>query len=102
MKNKFDRSSRWNSSHQLINPAKKNRSLIFLSLKSADMLRLLVLAAYGGIYLDNDVYVIGSFNEFRVYEMSLGWYHDEDSIGSQVLIANRNARLLHTYIDIYR
>ena len=66
------------------------------------MLRLLILAAYGGIYLDNDVYVCNSFDKYRVYEMTLGWDHYEQNIGSQVLIANRNARLLHTYIEAYR
>src|SRR5277367_1086404 len=42
-----------------------------------DILRILTLMRYGGIFLDNDVYVVQSLNRFRQFEMNIGWdYRD--------------------------
>lgn len=57
---------------------------------------------YGGIYLDNDVYLVNSLDKYRYYEMTVSWDGDKEAIGNQVLIANRNARLLRAYFDSYR
>jgi hypothetical protein len=57
---------------------------------------------YGGFYFDNDVYVIQSLQKYRKYEMTLEWEIPNVSIGSQVLIAHRNARLLKAHFDSYR
>lgn len=62
----------------------------------------MVLMNFGGIYVDNDVYVVNSLDKYRNYEMTLSWDSDELFIGSQVLIANRNARFLKAYFDSYR
>jgi mannosyltransferase OCH1-like enzyme len=59
-----------------------------------DVWRLQVLMNYGGFYFDNDVYVIQSLQKYRKYEMTLEWNHKSEGIGSQILIAHRNARLL--------
>jgi hypothetical protein len=56
---------------------------------------------YGGIYLDNDVYVIKSLNEFRKFEMVLS-IEKKSIIGNQVLIAHKNARYLKAVYDSYR
>jgi mannosyltransferase OCH1-like enzyme len=66
------------------------------------VLRILLLSHYGGIYLDNDVYVVNSLENYRKFEMTLSWDSDNDGIGSQVLIAHKNARFLKTYFDSYR
>jgi hypothetical protein len=55
---------------------------------------------YGGIYLDNDIYVINSLNKYRKYEITIEM--DNDNIGLQVLIGHRNARLLKAIFDGYR
>ena len=68
----------------------------------SDVLRLLVLMHYGGIYLDNDVYVVRSLNKYRKYEMTVSWDRDSEGVGVQVLIAHRNARLLKAHFDSYR
>jgi hypothetical protein len=68
----------------------------------ADIYRLLVLMNYGGIYLDNDVYVIKSLAKYFKYEMTVSWDSDKDGIGIQVIIAHRNARLLKAHYDSYR
>ena len=66
----------------------------------SDVLRLLVLMNYGGIYVDNDIYVVNSLNQYRKLEITVSW--DGECIGNQVMIANRNARLLKAHFDAYR
>lgn len=68
----------------------------------SDIWRLLVLMHYGGIYLDNDVFVIKSLKKYLNYEMTLSWDSDDRGIGSQVMIAHRNARFLRTFYDSFR
>jgi|LakMenEpi03Aug12_release.lakeMendotaPanAssembly.Ray.scaffolds.fasta_scaffold2923765_1 hypothetical protein len=57
---------------------------------------------YGGIFLDNDCYVVNSLNKYLKYEMTVSWDNDNDGLGVQVLIAHRNARLLKAHFDSYR
>ncbi len=59
--------------------------------------------SFGGIYLDNDVYVVRSLDEFRKREMSVGWEKESTHrMGSQVLVAHRHARFLRAWLDSYR
>ena len=56
---------------------------------------------YGGIYLDNDVYVIQNLDKYRKFEIAINW--DEGQfLGSQVIVANRKARFLALWLDSYR
>jgi hypothetical protein len=57
---------------------------------------------WGGIFLDNDVYVVNSLHKYRKYEMTVSWDGTEEGVGVQVLIAHRNARLLKAHFDEYR
>ena len=69
----------------------------------SDVYRLLVLMNYGGIYVDNDVFVVNSLDKYRKYEMAISWdEEDGEGIGTQVLIAHKNARLLKAHFDAYR
>jgi hypothetical protein len=70
----------------------------------SDVWRLLILMNYGGIFLDNDVYVVNSLNKYRFYEMALSFETNrtDSAIGNQVLFAHRNARLLKAHFDVYR
>jgi hypothetical protein len=69
----------------------------------SDVLRLLVLMNYGGMYFDHDVYLVNSLDQYRRFEMTAGWeFLDHAKIGSQVLIANKNARFLKAVYDGYR
>lgn len=70
--------------------------------KRSDVLRAMILMAYGGIYLDNDVYVINSLDKYRKFEMTAGWEVIDKSIGSQVFIAHRQARFLKDFVYQYR
>lgn len=68
------------------------------------MARILLLMNYGGIYLDNDMFVVKSLDKYRVYEMTVSKTADrgKEVIGNQVMIAHRNARFLRAYYDSYR
>jgi hypothetical protein len=68
---------------------------------ASDVTRIRILIEYGGIFLDNDVYVVQNLDRFRKFEMALGM-SDNDCIGTQVLIANKNARFLRLWLDSYR
>ena len=67
----------------------------------SDVTRIRILMKYGGIYLDNDVYVVNNFDKYRKFEMTLGWPKNE-TLGNMVLIANKNARFLKLWLDDYR
>ncbi len=67
----------------------------------SDVARIRTLMKYGGIYLDNDVYVVGNLDKYRHFEMALGW--DEGQfLGSQVILAHKDARFLPLWLDTYR
>jgi hypothetical protein len=67
----------------------------------SDIARIRTMMKYGGIYLDNDVYVVQNLDKYRKYEIAMGW--DEGQfLGSQVIVAHRNARFLPLWLDTYR
>ena len=55
--------------------------------------RIKVLTKYGGIYLDQDVFVVRSLNRFRHFEATVSWPRG-GRVSSGVLAAHRHARLL--------
>ena len=63
--------------------------------------RLLVLKKYGGIYLDNDIYVINNLDKYRMYEFTLGW-PDGEWIGNMLLMGHKDARFITQFIDTYK
>ena len=67
----------------------------------SDVARLRVIMKYGGIYLDNDVYVINSLDKYRKFEAVVNWDEGVD-VGNNLIIANRNARVLPLWLDTYR
>ncbi|GAB6027908.1 hypothetical protein CHUAL_002123 [Chamberlinius hualienensis] len=66
---------------------------------ASDVARIKILMKYGGIFLDNDIYVVQGLHGFRHYEMALGW--DKKYIGTQVIIAHKDARFLKYWLDSY-
>lgn len=68
---------------------------------AADVARLEVLMAEGGIFLDRDSYVARNLNEFRAYEMALGWREGE-SISKHAIIAHKDARFLSEWYNSYK
>jgi len=66
-----------------------------------DIARIRVMMKYGGIFLDNDVFVIQNLDKYRKFEMALNW--DEGQfLGTQVLIAHKDARFLSLWLNSYR
>ncbi|XP_075229305.1 uncharacterized protein LOC142328967 [Lycorma delicatula] len=78
-------------------PLNKN----WLRYHGGDVTRLRVLLQYGGIYLDNDSFIVRSLDFFRRFEMSLGWKPGK-SLGNMVIVAHKNARFLHEWLESYR
>ena len=69
----------------------------------SDFWRIMILMEFGGIFLDNDVFLVRSLDKFRKYEMTVGFEQEAKFLmGNQVLIANRNARFLKAWSDTYR
>ena len=68
----------------------------------SDIGRIRVLMKYGGIYLDNDVYVIQNLDKYRKYEFVLNLDEGKRFMGTQVLIAHKDARFLPLWLDTYR
>ncbi|KAI5705201.1 hypothetical protein M8J75_012939 [Diaphorina citri] len=68
---------------------------------ASDVTRINVLMKYGGIYLDTDSIVLKSLKKFLHFEMVLGWPERKD-MGSQILIAHKNARFLRLWLNGYR
>lgn len=68
---------------------------------AGDITRIRVLMQYGGIFLDNDSYIVRSLDVFRKYEMTVG-ITDRDYLGTQVLIAHKDARFLKLWLESYK
>jgi mannosyltransferase OCH1-like enzyme len=68
---------------------------------ASDIIRYRLLSEYGGIYLDNDVFVVHNLNKYRKYEMTIEW-NPEQYLGNQVLIGHKDARFLRHCIETFR
>lgn len=74
---------------------------IWKNYHGGDVARLLVMMQYGGIYLDSDSYIVRSLDDFRRYEMTLGWFIGKD-MGNQILVAHKDARFIKLWYESYR
>ncbi|XP_023320869.1 uncharacterized protein LOC111695693 [Eurytemora carolleeae] len=86
---------------RIIEPDQIHGVQFYWTAHKADVVRLLVLKKYGGIYLDNDIYVINSLDQYRRYEFVLGWPPGE-WIGNMMMMANKHARFLYHILDTYK
>jgi hypothetical protein len=68
---------------------------------AGDVARIMILMKYGGIFLDNDSYLVKSLDKFRKFEMTLGWPEGQ-YLGTQVLVAHKDARFLRLWLETYR
>ncbi|PSN54197.1 hypothetical protein C0J52_03533 [Blattella germanica] len=68
---------------------------------AGDVTRIRILMKYGGIFLDNDAYVVQNLDKFRKFEMSIGW-DDNECFGTQVLVAHKKARFLKLWLESYK
>uniref|UniRef100_A0A0K8TDW6 Uncharacterized protein n=3 Tax=Lygus hesperus TaxID=30085 RepID=A0A0K8TDW6_LYGHE len=63
--------------------------------------KLRILQAYGGIYVDNDNYIVRSLESFRRYEMTV-LMDGQKRIFDHLIIANKNAKFLNEWLNIYK
>lgn len=68
---------------------------------SSDLLRIDILRRFGGIFIDNDVYLVKNMDEFRRFEMTLEIV-DHKSFGTMTLVAHRDARFLRLWLESYQ
>lgn len=73
----------------------------FLNFHASDITRYRTMKQYGGIYIDNDVFVCQPLHRFRRFEFTLNWEENEP-LGSQVLIGHKNARFLKFVLETYK
>lgn len=51
------------------------------SFSRADVLRLEVLMNFGGIYFDNDMFIVNSLKKYLNYEMVVSWDDPRETLG---------------------
>ncbi|XP_061186692.1 uncharacterized protein LOC133194798 isoform X2 [Saccostrea echinata] len=66
----------------------------------SDIVRLLILKEYGGIYCDTDQIILRSLNVFRNNECTMGNAHD-GSLGSALILAAKNSQFINKWIESY-
>lgn len=67
----------------------------------SDIGRILLLMKYGGIFLENDVYIVKNLNKYRKYEFVINW-EENQFMGTQVIVAHKDARFLRAWLDTYK
>ena len=68
---------------------------------ASDFARVNIMQKYGGIYLDNDMFVVQGLDHYRRFEMVVAWDQGQ-FLGNQIIICNANARFLPMWIDTYK
>ncbi|XP_077560861.1 uncharacterized protein LOC144175694 [Haemaphysalis longicornis] len=67
---------------------------------STDVVRLLALMKYGGVYLDHDVFVVRSLRPLLRYEAAM--FCRDGLIGNMMLFFHKNSRFLRLFLQTYR
>lgn len=83
-----------------------NQSIIVPSHK-ADVYRLKILQKYGGIYLNSNIIVLKSFDQFRRYNFTLGimskqFKQTPGKLNKDVIISAINATFINLWYNTYR
>ena len=86
--------------HELVVPTEIFGKKLAHIWHAGDIVRIRILMMYGGIFLDNDTYLVRSLDCFRKYEMALG-LDEKDFIGTQTLVAHKDARFLKLWLETY-
>ncbi|XP_076316303.1 uncharacterized protein LOC143228818 [Tachypleus tridentatus] len=68
---------------------------------ASDIARLKILMSEGGIFLENDVYIVKPLDSFLKFEMVIGWPPDKH-LGTQMILAHKNARFLKLWYQSYK
>lgn len=84
------------SKNQFVAEAYSDRNFAFVS----DYVRAFVLYNYGGIYMDTDVEVLGSFDRFLNDTVFLG-FEEGNFVGTCVMGIEKGHELMKNYLDHY-
>lgn len=84
------------NSHSYTEDAYKNKKYAFVS----DYARLKILYEEGGIYLDSDMYIIKSFDDFLSHDLALG-KEDGDFISAGMIACKPNNTYIKDLLDYY-
>lgn len=82
--------------NRFVSEAYEDRNFAFVS----DYVRAYVLYNYGGIYMDTDVEVLGSFDKFLSDRMFLG-FEEGNFVGTCVMGVEKGMDLMKTYMNHY-
>ena len=82
--------------HPFVEAALKNRKFAFAS----DYARLAIIKLYGGIYLDTDMWVLKTFDDFLSYDIVLG-YESPGVIAFGIIGAISNHPVIDSFINFY-
>lgn len=66
-----------------------------------DYVRLYILYNYGGIYLDTDVEIISSLDNFLNNEMFIG-FQDLENVNTGLIASNKNNVLIKEWLESYK
>lgn len=84
------------SKNQFVAEAYSDRNFAFVS----DYVRAFVLYNYGGIYMDTDVEVLGSFDRFLDDKVFLG-FEEGNFVGTCVMGVEKGHELMKSYLNHY-
>ncbi|KAK6195339.1 hypothetical protein SNE40_000792 [Patella caerulea] len=70
--------------------------------QASDLVRLQILLANGGIYMDTDEIFINSFEPLRNYTLTMGIVDNITGMGNAVIVAQRHSTFLQTIHENYK
>ncbi|KAF2898699.1 hypothetical protein ILUMI_07474 [Ignelater luminosus] len=65
-------------------------------------MKLKILKRYGGIILDNDVFVVNNLDGYLRYDMAIHWMGMDTILSDRILVANPDARLLRLWFKGFK
>ena len=72
-------------------------------IQRCDMIRLIILYVYGGIYSDTDRYSVKSYNvllnKYNSYNIILGKYKFNSLLGNDIIISSKNNKYIYNCIN---
>lgn len=83
--------------NKYVHEAYKGKKYAFVS----DYVRLFALYNYGGIYLDTDVEVLKSFDEFLNLDGFVG-FEDTELVSTAIIGSKKNNKIIKIWLDTYK
>lgn len=65
-----------------------------------DYVRLYAMTRYGGVYMDTDVELVSSLNDFLIHEAFSG-FEDDQNVQTGIMACEKNFKLFISFLDYY-